>query len=89
MIPIGLWDEEIELSFSSKSNGGSKVFESGDERVEVGRLDDMAHGRIRFVKMDIEGSEYRALGGGKSIIPEYKLYLRHYSIAAETVLYAI
>lgn len=36
-----------------------------DERVEVGRLDDMVHGRISFVKMDIEGSEYRAFGEAK------------------------
>ena len=36
-----------------------------DERGEVGRLDDMVYGRISFVKMDIEGSEYWVLGEAK------------------------
>lgn len=65
VIPKGLWDEEIELSFASGLNGSSKVYEFGDERVMVGRLDDMIHDRVSFVKMDIEGSEYKALGGGQ------------------------
>lgn len=82
-------------------------------------LDQLIEGDVSFIKMDIEGAEYKAIKGAEQIIkrcrpklavsiyhkaediwelsemilricPDYRLYLRHYSIAqAETVLYAI
>lgn len=72
VIPKGLWDEEIELGFSSVSNGGSKVCESGDEIIHAGRMDDMIHGKVSFIKMDIEGAEYKALRGCRTIIQRNK-----------------
>ena len=87
--------------------------------LEVVALDDVIDDSVTFIKMDIEGSELKALEGAKglikkykpklaisvyhkpedivelplyikTLIPEYKLYLRHYSnFYRETILYAI
>lgn len=117
--PYGVWDRNDTLFF--KGNGSSAmVSESGEEQIKVAALDDLIKDRVTFIKMDIEGSELRALMGAQqiikefrpklaicvyhkrediveipkyilSLVPEYKLYLRHYSnyFATETVLYAV
>lgn len=64
IITSGLWDEKSELRFTAESNGGSKVEASGEEKIHVGRLDDLVQGKVGFIKMDIEGSEEKALRGG-------------------------
>lgn len=125
IIPCGLWDKECVLKFTEKANGASYISENADEKeenvtsVSVNALDQLISDDISFIKMDIEGSEYKAIKGAEQIIkrchpklaisiyhklediwelpelildicPDYRLYLRHYSIAqAETVLYAI
>lgn len=93
--------------------------ESNSTCVAVDALDQLLDDNVTFIKMDIEGAEYKAIKGAETIIrnyhpklaisiyhnaediwelprlimticPDYKLYLRHYSIAqAETVLYAV
>ena len=124
IIPHGLWDEECMLGFLEKSNGASHIDENGEKgtnstHISVMPLDHLIDDEVSFIKMDIEGAEYKALKGAEHIIkrcrpklaisiyhkpediwelpelildilPEYRLYLRHYSIAqAETVLYAV
>lgn len=125
IIPHGLWDKECMLEFTEKENGASHIAENADEAggnstfVSVMPLDQLIEGDVSFIKMDIEGAEYKAIKGAEQIIkrcrpklavsiyhkaediwelsemilricPDYRLYLRHYSIAqAETVLYAI
>ncbi len=124
IIPCGLWDKECVLKFTEKANS-SHISENADENaanvtsVSVNALDQLISDDISFIKMDIEGAEYKAIKGAEQIIkrcrpklaisiyhktediwelpelildicPDYRLYLRHYSIAqAETVLYAI
>ncbi len=117
--PYGLWDKNDTLFF--RGNGSSaKVSTAGEEQIKVIAIDDIIKDRVTFIKMDIEGSELRALKGAQntikkykpklaicvyhkpediieipsyilSLVPEYKLYLRHYSnyFATETVLYAV
>lgn len=117
--PYGVWDRNDTLFF--KGNGSSAmVSESGEEMIRVVSLDEMIEDSVTFIKMDIEGSELKALAGSEKIIrkdrpklaicvyhkpediieipkyiltlvPKYKLYLRHYSnyFATETVLYAV
>lgn len=117
--PVGVWDKKDTLYF--QGNGSSaKVADFGKTRVEVDAIDEMVKDKVTFIKMDIEGSELRALMGAsniiqrdkpklaicvyhkpedivmipqyiQSLVPEYKLYLRHYSnyFATETVLYAV
>lgn len=119
VLPYGVWDRDDILYFAG--NGSSAmVTESGDEKINVVALDNVVKEKVTFIKMDIEGSEMKALSGAQSIIrkyrpklaicvyhkegdiieipeyildlvPEYKLYLRHYSnyFATETVLYAV
>lgn len=117
--PYGVWDRNDTLYFAG--NGSSvMVAESGNYQIDVVALDNVINDRVTFIKMDIEGSEMKALLGAQNIIrkyrpklaicvyhkkediveipkyilnlvPEYKLYLRHYSnyFATETVLYAV
>ena len=119
IIPKGLWDTTGELKFTAIANGSSKVSEDGSVVIQVTSLDEVVTEKVTFLKLDVEGSEYRALLGASKIIsqqkpklaislyhkpediwelptlllklnPDYRFYLRHYSIAAsETVLYAI
>ncbi|SCY09830.1 methyltransferase, FkbM family [Lachnospiraceae bacterium XBB2008] len=73
VIPRGLWSEETVLSFSSSSNGASKVDDSGIETIKVGKLDEILKDkRVSFIKMDLEGSEYHALVGAEETIKQQK-----------------
>lgn len=114
----GLYSYEGELRFFSNGTAG-KIQDDGDIVVPVIDIDTLVNGNpVTFIKMDIEGSELKALQGTEqtikkhkptlaicvyhkkediiqipnyilSIVPEYKLYLRHYSNhTEETVLYA-
>lgn len=125
VIPYGLWDKECKLSFVENANGTSHISENIDvdksnfTAIPVNKLDHLINDDITFIKMDIEGAEYKAIKGATEMIkrcrpklaisiyhnvediwelpmlildicPDYRLYLRHYSITqAETVLYAV
>lgn len=118
-IDAGLWDCNTVLHFNSKGSIMSCVDECGTDEIKVVAIDEVVKEKVTFIKMDIEGSELRALYGAEktliedkpklaisiyhklediidipmyihSLVPEYKFYLRHYSLnRAETVLYAI
>ncbi|MBD5462861.1 MAG: FkbM family methyltransferase [Lachnospiraceae bacterium] len=76
IIGKGLWDESKELSFAANGTANSHI--AGEEennvvKVEVMSLDEMLNGRpVSFVKMDIEGAEYKALEGARDTIARYK-----------------
>lgn len=116
----GLYCESTELRFASNKGGSSKIEANGTDTVSVLKFDDLElpDRNITFIKMDIEGSELKALQGMKetikrnkpklaiciyhkfedlwelplyikSLVPEYKLYIRNYtSYLDEVVLYA-
>lgn len=127
----GVWDGcEIVNFMEGMEASSSVVCEStldmaecnGDSvqmvSVECVSLDEVIPEPVTFIKMDIEGSEMRALMGAKkiittykpklaiciyhklddlwrisqyihSLVPEYKIYIRHHSILyVDTVLYA-
>ena len=67
LVPVGLWDKKMTLSFESIGNGSSMVSENGLQVVNVDRLDDLVSSdtKISFIKMDLEGSEYKALLGSE------------------------
>ena len=70
IIPKGVWDKAERLSFSSSGDGASHVGE-GDDYIDVVTLDEALAGKkVTFIKMDIEGSEKRALMGARKIISE-------------------
>lgn len=70
----GLFDKTDTLSFSANKGGSSKIESSGTEKIEVLRFDelDLPDKKVTFVKMDIEGSELKALEGMQEIIKANK-----------------
>lgn len=70
----GLWDRETSLYFTSSGDMMSKIHSDGEDgsRVEVVALDHVIQEKVTFIKMDIEGSEMKALQGGRNLIQKYK-----------------
>ncbi len=71
ILPYGLWDEKMELHFSSGGQG-SRIDESGEETISVDSIDNCVDDCVTYIKMDIEGSELKALLGAKEIIQKYQ-----------------
>ena len=74
-IEKGLLDQETVVYFNSGDGGGSAVNSSGDEKILCTALDDVllvGDRKVSFIKMDIEGSELKALQGGSEIIKRDK-----------------
>ena len=76
VIDKGLWDGKQELLFAANGTAGSHIIQNeGDDavKIKVTALDDILNGqRVSFIKMDIEGAEYKALQGSRRTIEEYK-----------------
>lgn len=124
LITKGLWDEDTVLEFdvSDSLSSANVSLREGYRKIQINTttIDDVLNGdEVTFIKMDIEGSELKALKGAeesikrwhpilalsvyhkpediveipeyiRSIVPEYKLYLRTYQENHnETVLYAV
>jgi FkbM family methyltransferase len=119
----GLWDKKDIIKFQKGSTPeGNRFldFNCGSTDVSVISIDEAIKEDIpTFIKMDVEGSELKALEGAKNtivkhrpklaicvyhkpldiidipiyikeLVPEYKLYLRHYSDSyLDTILYAV
>lgn len=70
-----LWDEDRELKFNNKHTAGASFFFNASQHAkkisavsidnELGRL---GVNKIDFIKMDIEGSEIKAIEGAKRIL---------------------
>ncbi len=123
-ISVGAWDKKENLNLSHESGCGEIMIDGQQkdlESISCDRLDDLIDDAddVTFIKMDIEGAEFRALQGAskilkkskpklaicvyhrredlitipqfiKSIVPEYKFYLRaHCPYPGEVVLYGI
>lgn len=71
---IGLVDKKGTLTFNSgKDHQGNRVSEVGNITIEVNSLDNILMDKpVDFIKMDIEGSELKALEGAKNIISKQK-----------------
>lgn len=82
IFPKGVWDSETTLTFHVDDDSSAKdtIIEApagkGDIRVPVTTIDRMAAelklARVDFIKMDIEGSERRAVAGARSTIGRFK-----------------
>lgn len=70
----GLWDKEDKLYFNASGDILSHVTSSGsnEDMIEVVALDEVIDEKVTFIKMDIEGSELKALEGAKNLICTYK-----------------
>lgn len=73
----------------SRASLGKLERENGSEVIEITTLDEIVHRlglrRVDFVKLDIEGGEYDALEGGRSVIERYQpvIQFEHQPGAAE------
>lgn len=66
----GLWDKVDLLKFTLQEHG-SHITEDGEIEVKLNYLDNILKGeKATFIKMDIEGAEYKALEGCERIIKE-------------------
>lgn len=78
---IAAWDGEEKLFFEKKKGRNSKLSYSGSVEVQANSVDNILDGRkITVLKMDIEGSEERALDGAKETVRQFspKLYVCAY-----------
>jgi FkbM family methyltransferase len=80
LLPFGLLDRDCVVNFSENPNGGSHVIEGlpgGDlQTCEIKTLDtfclEYKLSKVDFIKMDIEGSELKALQGAENILRQFK-----------------
>lgn len=76
---MGAWSHRDTPLFSSCSGRNSHLSHQGTE-VQVTDLDSLTRERLTLIKMDVEGSELKALEGAEKIITAYrpKLYVCAY-----------
>jgi FkbM family methyltransferase len=80
VIPKGLWDSETEIEFCERGALGSSAFWEGPggRKVKIctttldRAVEERGLNRVDFVKMNIEGSEIRALQGAMQTIQRFK-----------------
>lgn len=76
---MGAWNKKDTLIFAGKAGRNSRLSGSGIP-TSVTDIDSLITERVSFIKMDIEGSEMKALCGGEKTIKKYlpKLYVCAY-----------
>ncbi len=71
-LKIGAWDEKKTLSFSTKElHIDNQIASNGTQHIDVDSIDSILAGLrhpVTLIKMDINGSEYRALSGARETI---------------------
>lgn len=70
---LAVWDKKETLFFEKKKGRNSKLSPSGKIEVAADSVDNILGGKeITILKMDIEGSEEKALCGAKKTIEQFK-----------------
>ncbi|MBR3835478.1 MAG: FkbM family methyltransferase [Clostridia bacterium] len=78
---LAAWDTKETLFFEKKKGRNSKLSTAGKVEVQADSVDNILNGeKITVLKMDIEGSEEKALDGAKNTIKKHrpKLYVCAY-----------
>lgn len=118
---LAAWNKKEKAKFYENGSLISQIYEKGNSITDADTLDNiLLHiAPATFIKVNVEGAEYKTIEGAKEIIkrykpklaiciyhgakdvyeiplfikklvPEYKLYLRHYSESLlDTILYAV
>ncbi len=74
----GVADQNGDVFFMANGRETARIMETGEDtaaiqKIEVKCLDDfLKNERVTFIKMDIEGEEYKALEGARNLIKEQK-----------------
>lgn len=68
----GLWNENRTLNFIDSIKDCCRVDGSGGTQIEVVALDQIIDDKVTLIKMDIEGSELKALQGAQKLIRKYR-----------------
>lgn len=69
LINKGLWDCSTTLSFSGGAAQGAKISESGTVNIDTVSIDEtVGDDKVTFIKLDVEGAEYKALRGAERTI---------------------
>lgn len=72
LIVKGVYDQVCTLRFSENGTMGSMVADEGN-KIEATTIDEIVGGdEVTFIKMDIEGSELKALKGAENTIRRWK-----------------
>ena len=71
IIDKGLWSEKDTLCFTT-ADTSSAICENGTVHIEVDSIDNIISEPITYIKMDVEGAEYKALLGAEKTIKKYK-----------------
>lgn len=69
---IAAWDEDTVLYFDSVAGSSTMKSDKGVEAIEAKPIDELIDERVSFIKMDIEGAEYKALVGLSETIKRNK-----------------
>lgn len=73
IIEAAAWNDNEELFLAESDFGGTRVESTGKIGIKGIKIDSIAIGEpVTFLKMDIEGSELKALEGAKNTIKKYK-----------------
>ncbi len=65
----GLWDCSTRLSFSGGASQGARISDDGSFTIETLSVDELAgEDKVTFIKMDVEGAEYKVLLGAEKTI---------------------
>lgn len=70
---LAAWDKKETLFFEKKKGRNSKLSATGKIEIQADSVDNILNGReITLLKMDIEGSEEKALDGARGTIRRYR-----------------
>ncbi len=77
---LAAWDKKDTLLFEKKKGRNSKLSSAGNVSVNANSVDNVINEKITILKMDIEGSEAKAIAGAAETIKKYrpKLYVCAY-----------
>lgn len=68
LIPYGTWDCKTTLRFKNQADS-SRIAETGETLINVTSIDEVVgDADVTFIKMDVEGAEYRSLLGARETI---------------------
>lgn len=73
IISAGVWDSDGTLCINAGHGQTSQICVDGNESIYVKTIDSIMKGEeVTYIKMDIEGSELKALCGAEKTIKDYK-----------------